>query len=188
MTEFFNSPAFFYVLLIGFAGYTVYYLYNVFVFLRGHFRARKQYQERYGMEGARVVRQYYAWGALYVVMIGYCIYSIVTLDPTMEQFQWFRMAFFFVGMILVGQLGIILVKRSAIIGPEAFVIEDAVIPFRSVVSMDPKKRGIQRIVELITTQGKYTLSREMGLELHDAHEAWKKERKEKKEKKNKGKK
>ncbi len=185
MTDFFNSPAFFYVVLIGFAGYTVYYLYNVFVFLRGHYDAVKLYKEKYGMETARKVNQFWGWGILYVVMISYCIYSIITMDMSIEQAQWFRMAFFFVCMILIGQLGIILVKRSAIIGPEAFVIENAVIPFRSVVSMDPKKKGFQRIVELVTTQGKYTLSREMGIELHNAHEAWKKERK---EKKNKGKK
>jgi hypothetical protein len=184
MSSFFNSPAFFYVLLIGFAGYTVYYLYNVFLFMRKHFRARKQFKEKYGMENARQVNQFWAWGALYLVMISYCIYSIVTMDMSLEQAQWFRMAFFFICVILIGQLGIILVKRSALIGPEAFVVEDAVIPFRSVVSMDPKKKGFQRIVELITTQGKYTLSKEMGIELHNAHEAWKKERK---EKKNKGK-
>ncbi len=183
MSEFFNSPAFFYLLVIGFAAYTVYYLYNVFVFLRGHLQARRLYKEKYGMENARTVNQFWVWAALYVFMIGYCIYNIVTIRPEMEQAAWFRMAFFFIGMILLGQLAVVIVKRSAIIGPEAFVVENAVVPFKSVVSMDPKRRGIQRMVTLTTTQGKYDLSTEMGKVIHEAHEAWRRERKEKKGKK-----
>ena len=93
------------------------------------------------------------------------------------------MAFLFVGLILFGQMLVAIVKRSAVIGPDAIVIEDAVIPWKSVLSMDPKKKGLQRIVELQTTQKKFILSREMGLVVHEEHEKWRKARKEKKGKK-----
>ena len=103
----------------------------------------------------------------------------------MEQLQWFRMAYLIVGLILFGQMVVAIVKRSALVGPEAIVIESAVIPWKSIISMDPKKRGVQRVVDIVTTQGTYVVSREMGLLLHDEYEAWKKARKEKKEKKGK---
>ena len=183
MSNFFNSPAFFYLLLAGFAAYTVYYLYNVFKYVHGHLKARKLYKEKYGTENTRNINQFWVWTALYVFFIIYAVYSAVTIDPQMEQAAWFRMAFSFVALILFGQLGLIIVKRNALIGPEAFVVEDAVIPFKSVVSMDPKKRGFQRIVTLTTTMGKYDLAPEIGKAIHAAHEEWKKNRKEKKGKK-----
>ena len=73
-----------------------------------------------------------------------------------------------------------IVKRSALVGPEAIVLESAVIPWTSVVSMDPKKRGVQRVVDIVTTQGTYTVSREMGLLLHDEYEKYRQSKKEKK--------
>ncbi len=182
MSNVYNSQAFYYVLLIGFAAYTVYYLWKVFQFLRGNYLARKKYFAQYGTENARRVNQFWWWTAGYTVLILYSLYSVFTIDGTIEQAEWFRMAFLFVAMILLGQMLVAAVKRSAIIGPEALVVEDAVVPWKSVLRLDPKKRGFQRIVEMQTTQGKYTLSREMGMVVHEAHEAWRKARKEKKEK------
>ena len=46
--------------------------------------------------------------------------------------------------------------------------------------MDPKKRGVQRVVDIVTTQGTYTVSREMGLLLHDEYEKYRQSKKEKK--------
>ena len=187
MSNVYSSKAFYYVLLIGFAAYTVYYLWKVFQFLKGNYDARKKYKEQYGTENTRSVNQFWWWTAGYSIMIIYCIYSVITIDPSIEQAEWFRMAFLFVALILFGQMLVAGVKRSALVGPDAIVVEDAVIPWKSVLNMDPKKRGLQRIVELQTTQGKYTLSREMGMVLHTEHEAWRKRRKEEKEQK-KGKK
>ncbi|MBQ9328491.1 MAG: hypothetical protein IJ225_08160 [Solobacterium sp.] len=183
MSQIFNSQAFYYVLVIGFAGYTVYYLWDVFKFLKGNLDARKRYKEKYGMEGSRNVNQFWGWTIAYLAMVIYCIFSAVTLSPEAEQAEWFRMAFLFVGLILFGQMIVAGVKRSAVIGPDAFVIEDAVIGWKSVLNMDPKKKGLQRIVDLQTTQGKYVLSREMGLVFHKEYEEWRKAKKEKKGKK-----
>ena len=183
MKQFYGSAAFFYLLLIGFAAYSVYYLWKVFLFVKGNLDARKRYKEKYGTEGMRNVNQFWGWGALYTAMILYCIYAGATIQSTDEQAAWFRMAFLFVGLILFGQMFVMIVKRSAVIGKDAFVFEDAVIPWRNVLSMDPKQKGLQRIVEMQTAQGKYILSREMGLVFHDAYEAWRKAKKEKKGKK-----
>ncbi len=182
MSSVYNSKAFYYILVIGFAIYTVYYLWKVFQFLKGNLEARKKYKEQYGMEETQTVNQFWIWTALFSVFIIYCIYSALTIRPDMEQAEWFRMAFLFVGLILFGQMLVTIVKRSALIGPDAFVVEDKVIAWKSVLNMDPKKKGFQRIVELQTTQGKFVLSREMGLVMHEAYENWRKARKEKKRK------
>ncbi|MBQ1440183.1 MAG: hypothetical protein IIZ10_10875 [Solobacterium sp.] len=183
MSSVYNSQAFYYVLVIGFAAYTAYYLWKVFQFLAANYKARKKYLAQYGTENTKTVNQFWWWTAGYSLLIIYSIYSVVTIDSSIEQAEWFRMAFLFIALILLGQMLVAAVKRSALVGPEAFVVEDAVVPWKSVLNMDPKKRGLQRIVELQTTQGKYTLSREMGLVLHKEHEEWKKRRKEAKEKK-----
>ncbi|MBO7703406.1 MAG: hypothetical protein J6S26_03085 [Solobacterium sp.] len=183
MSDVMNSQAFFYVLVIGFAGYTVYYLWNVFKFLKGSYDARKRYSEKYGAESGRKVNQFWGWVIAFSVCVIYCLYNAATVPAGAEQAEWFRMAFLFVGLILFGQMLVAIVKRSAVIGPDAIVIEDAVIPWKSVLSMDPKKKGLQRIVELQTTQKKFILSREMGLVVHEEHEKWRKARKEKKGKK-----
>ena len=180
MSDILNSQAFFYVLLVGFAGYTVYYLWNVAKFVKGNLDARKRYYEKYGKEGSRQVNQFWVWLIGYTAIIIYAFVSAATILPEAEQAEWFRMAFVFVGMILLGQLFVMVVKRSAVLGPEAFVVEDKVIPWKSVLSLDPKKKGLQRIVELVTTQGKVVLSREMGLVIHDSFEEWRRIRKEKK--------
>lgn len=185
MSQFFNSPAFFYALMLGFAAYTAYYLWNVFRFLKGNYDARRQYYAKYGKEGARKVNQFWAWVAVFSIMVAYCIYSAITVPGGAEQAEWFRMAFLFVGLILFGQMLVAAVKRSALIGPEAFVVDDAVLTWKSVLSMDPKQKGIQRIVELLTTKGKFTLSREMGIVIHEEYEKWRAAKKDKKEKKGK---
>jgi len=183
MSSVYNSQAFFYVLVIGFTGYSVYYLWKVFQFLKASYEARQKYKEQYGMENTKVVNQFWGWAAAYTVMIIYCIVQAITIKPDAEQAEWFRMAFLFVGLILLGQMLVAIVKRSALIGPEALVVEDAVINWKSVLNLDPKKKGLQRVVEMQTTQGKYILSREMGIVVHEAHEEWRKARKEKKRKK-----
>lgn len=180
MSSVYNSQAFYYVLVIGFAAYTIYYLWKVIQFVWLSRKARQKYYEQYGKEGAREVNQFWGWTIGYSALIIYSLYSAFTIDTSIEQAEWFRMAFLFVAMILLGQMLVAIVKRSAIIGPNAIVVEDAVIPWKSVLNLEPKKRGLQRIVELQTTQGKYTLSRKMGMTVHEAYEEWRRAKKEKK--------
>lgn len=185
MFELMNSQGFFIVLCVGFGAYAIYYLYSAAKFAIGYIKARKKYYEKYGKDSARQVNQFWGWAILFAAFCIFCFYSAFHVDPNMEQLQWFRMAYLIVGLILFGQMVVAIVKRSALVGPEAIVIESAVIPWKSIISMDPKKRGVQRVVDIVTTQGTYVVSREMGLLLHDEYEAWKKTRKEKKEKKGK---
>ncbi len=175
-----NSEVLFVILCVGFGVYAAYYLWSAFKFARGYILARKKYYEKYGKDSARHVNQFWGWAILFGVFCIFCIYSSINADPSLEQLKWFRMAYFFVALILFGQMVVAIVKRSALVGPEAIVLESAVIPWKSVVSMDPKKRGVQRVVDIVTTQGTYTVSREMGLLLHDEYEKYRQSKKEKK--------
>ena len=185
MYELIKSQGLFIVLCAGFGIYAVYYLWNAFKFARGYVIARHKYYEKYGKDSAQHINQFWGWVILFGGFCIFCIYSVITVDPTIEQLQWFRMAYAIVALILFGQMVIAIVKRSALVGPEAIVLESNVIPWKSVLALEPKKRGVQRVVDVVTTQGTFTVSREMGLLLHDEYEKYRKAKKEKKEKKGK---
>lgn len=186
MTEFFNSDIFFYIMVALFAGYSVYLFIQAFKLVKGSVTVRKKYKEKHNPADYKELNKFWVWVILYGAFVAYCLYSAITLDPTREDARWYWMAFLFVGLILCAQLIGAVVKRRCIIGYDGFVYEDVYIPWRNVLNMEAKKKGVQRIVEVLGPNNKkLTFPADIGKELHDAYENYRKERKEQKEAKKK---
>ncbi len=181
MSSFLNSEYFFWIILIAMGAYIAYYLYSTIKFVVKNQKARAEYLKRSKEGTVKSYNQYWNWVALYGVFICYCMFSVLTVTDAQEQAGWFRMAFFFVGMILLGQLLIAIVKRRILIGPDGFVYEDGFNRWQSVLRMEAKKKTFMRIVEVLTTNNKnYTLPPKLGKILHDEYEAYRAAKKNKK--------
>jgi len=182
MTDFFNSDIFYYVMIALFAGYSVYLFVQAFKLLRGNYIAKKKYKEQHNSTDYTEYKKFWVWVLLYGAFIAYCLYSAFTLNPEIKDARWYWMAFLFVGLILLAQMVGAIVKRSCIIGQDGFVYEDAYIPWRNVLNMEAKRKGIQRIVEVLGPNNKKLIfPADLGREIHNAYENYRKDRKEKKE-------
>ncbi len=176
MSKFYDSQLFFWVVVIAILAYVVYYLFETIKFLLKNIKERKAYLEK--NKDAKSINHYWSWLVAYGVLVLYSISQVILIDETMEQSEWFRIAFFFVGMMLFGQILISIVKRRILIGKDGFVYEDSFVRWQSVLKMEPKKKGIMKVVDLLTTNNKhYTLPPSLGKILHDDYEAYRAEKK-----------
>lgn len=186
MQAFFDSDGFFYVMVVAFAAYAAYFLHSIVKYYYANIEARKQFIAENKGEKVTHYDHYQVWAAVYLAFVLYCIYSFFTLDPRIYQYAWFRMAFLFVGLILLGQVMICIVKRRALVSSRGFVYEDKQVLWRSVINMEPKKKGLQRKIDVLTSSaGTLEVPVNLGRELHYEHEQYRKEKKALKEEKKK---
>lgn len=184
MSKFLNSEYFYLVVVIALAAYSVYFMYSTIRYLLANVKARKKFVSDNAKDNVRYLNYYQIWAAVYLAFVTYCIFSFFTLDKRIEQYEWFRMAYFFVGVILLGQTFIAIVKRRTIVSDKGFVYEDKQVLWRSVVSMEPKKKGLQRKVDVLTSSvGTLEVPADLGKDIHAEHEAYKHAKKERREKK-----
>ncbi len=178
MEKIYNSEAFYYVALIGFIAYAAYYLYGIIKYFLKAQQKWNEYSHQYADSNLQKINQYHWWLALLLAFVAYCFFAFFTIKPGADQAEWYRLAFLFVGFILIGQAILAVVKRRVLLSDEGFVYEDFIGRWQSVISMQPQRKGLIRSVDLMVTNGKhYTVPRGIGLVLHDAHQAWKDRRK-----------
>jgi|GEM_PF-526424 len=178
MQAIYNSDAFYYVLLAGFIIYGIYYLYGIIKYFRKSQAARKRFTEMHRREEIRAYNGYRIWIILFVIFVGYSLWSAFTIQDGSEQGPWFRLAFLLVAIVLAGQGILAVVKRRILFADDGFAYEDEAFRWQSVISMDPQKKGLIRGVDLLVTNGRhYMLPRDIGRALHEEHLNWKKRKK-----------
>ena len=164
--------------LIGFSAYGVYYLYNAAKMMIGNEKARRQFLDEHKNEQIKREDSYLVWVIVEAAAIAYCIYSVFTISPEMEQAEWFRLAFAMVRVILAGQIVLNIVKRRILIGEKGFVYENDYVPFQTIVNMEPKRMIVFTIVEVLCLKNrKYSMPGKCGQLLHDAYLEYKKAKK-----------
>lgn len=184
MSDFFNSKYFFLVVVIALVAYSVYFMYSTIRYLLANMKARKKFAAENAKDNLRQLNYYQIWAAVYLAFVTYCIFSFFTLNKAIQQYEWFKMAYFFVGVILLGQTFIAIVKRRMMVSDRGFVYEDKEVAWRSVVSMEPKKKGLQKKVDVLTSSvGTLEVPADLGKAIHEEHEAYRHAKKERKEKK-----
>lgn len=180
MESMYNSPLFYYVMLIGFIAYGVYYIYNTAKYFKKNMDVRKQFRSVHKADEVREVNQYSWWAAAFLFFIAYCIFAACTINSDDVQAPWFRLAFIFVGLIIAGQLLIAIVKRRVLIADDGIAYEDCILRWQSILSLEPQKKLLVRAVDMLVGNGKhYTIPRGIGMVIHDEQLAWKKRKKNK---------
>jgi len=152
--------------------------------LYANIKARKEYTSKHSKDEYRSLNKYWVWMLPYLAFIIYSIIMMATMDPNMEQAMWFRLAYPVLSLILFGQMLVTIIKRRILLGNDGFVYEENYVSWRSVLNMEAKKKGIQRIVEVLGANNrKYIMPADIGKEVHESYEAWRRAKKEKKGKK-----
>lgn len=186
MSKFFDSEYFFLVVVIALIAYSIYFMYSTIRYFMANVKARKKFLADHENDHAHKMNYYQIWAGVYLAFVTYCVYSFFTLNKNVSQYEWFRMAYFFVGIILLGQTFIAVVKRRIISSDKGFVYEDKQIAWRSVISMEPKRKGLQKKVDVLTSsEGTLEMPTDLGKAIHEEHEAYRQARKERKKEKRK---
>ncbi|MCH4207414.1 MAG: hypothetical protein LKF79_00555 [Solobacterium sp.] len=181
MGKVYNSDVFYYVAVVGFLAYAVYYLYGISKYFLKAQKIWKEYGTAHAKQNLRKENQYHWWLAILLAFVVYCFYSCATIPSTANQAEWFRLAFAFVGLILLGQAMTAVVKRRVMCSDDGFVYEDFAGRWQSIINMQPQRKGLVMAVDLMVTNGKhYTVPRGIGLVLHDAQLAFKDRKKKEK--------
>ena len=169
----------FYVLcVIGFAAYGIYYLYNSRKLIIGNVKARNDFMNEHTKENITRYDNYLVWVILEFAALAYCIYSVFTISDRIEQSEWYRLAFAMIGVIMIGQMALNIVKGRLLVGEKGFVYENDYVPFQSIVSMDPKRNLVFTLVDVLCLRNKkYSMPGKCGQFLHEAYLEYKKERK-----------
>lgn len=178
MESIYNSSAFYYVVLCGFVGYGIYYMYGITKYFMKNQEVRRQFLSTHKKEEVRSKNAYTVWMGLFAFFIAYCVYSVLTISADGEQGPWLRLAFLFVGIVLVGQALLTIVKRRILFADDGFAYEDGVFRWQSVLSLEPQKKALIRTVDMLVTSGKhYILPREIGQAAHEEQMSFKKRKK-----------
>ena len=177
-TGIYNSDWFFYICVIGFIAYGIYYLYNAIKLVVNNEKARREFLENHGREEIKKEENWLPWVIAEAVALVYCVYSVFTIPAEKEQAEWFRLAFGVVGIIMLGQMMQNLVKRRILVGEKGFVYESDYVPYQSIVSMNPKRRAIITLVDVLCLKNKkYTMPGKCGQLLHDEYRNYKRAKK-----------
>ena len=127
------------------------------------------------------IRRYDHWLLMVILeaaAFAYCLYSVITISDQMEQAEWYRLAFAIIGIIMIGQMILNIVKDRILIGEKGFVYESDYVPFQHVVSMEPKRSLFFTLVEVLCVKNKkYSMPGKCGRFLHEAYLEYKKEKK-----------
>ena len=173
-----NVDWFYLLCVIGFAAYGVYYLYNSLKLIIGNHRARNSFLEEHRGEQIKKFDNYLLWVIAEFAALAYCVYSVFTISNQVEQAEWYRLAFAMIGVIMIGQMVLNIVKGRILVGERGFVYENDYVPFQSIVSMDPKRNLVFTLVDVLCSKNKkYSMPGKVGRFLHDAYLEYKKEKK-----------
>ena len=144
MQAIYNSDAFYYVLLAGFIIYGIYYLYGIIKYFRKSQAARKRFTEMHRREEIRAYNGYRIWIILFVIFVGYSLWSAFTIQDGSEQGPWFRLAFLLVAIVLAGQGILAVVKRRILFADDGFAYEDEAFRWQSVISMAENAKKVSK--------------------------------------------
>lgn len=170
LASIYDSIWFYYVCVVGFVAYAAYYLYQSLKLLVENEKARKAFKEKHKPEEYEEVQNYIVWVVLEAIGVLYCVYTAITLDSSIEQAPWFRLAFGVVAIILFGQIILNITKRRILIADDGFQYEGDIVRYQSVLSMNPKRRLVLTLVDVLCTNNKkYSMPEKCGKALHDKH-------------------